>query len=49
VAQAKSAEGFALERLGRLDEAMASFAQAQDLFAAADPEIWPRASKIFPA
>jgi len=35
VAQAKSAEGFALERLGRLDEAMASFAQAQDLFAAA--------------
>jgi eukaryotic-like serine/threonine-protein kinase len=35
VAQAKSAEGFALERLGRLDEAMASFAQAQDLFTAA--------------
>jgi eukaryotic-like serine/threonine-protein kinase len=35
VAQAKSAEGFALERLGRLDEATRAFAQAQDLFSAA--------------
>jgi eukaryotic-like serine/threonine-protein kinase len=35
VAQAKSAEGFALERLGRLDEAASAFAQAQQLFTAA--------------
>jgi tetratricopeptide (TPR) repeat protein len=35
VAQAKSAEGFALERLGRLDEAMSALAQAQELFTAA--------------
>ena len=35
MAQAKSAEGFALERLGRLDDAMSALAQAQELFTAA--------------
>ena len=39
VAQARSAEGFALERLGRLDEATAAFAQAQQLFSAAGDKL----------
>ena len=35
VAQARTAEGFALERLGQLDAATAAFAEAQALFSAA--------------
>ena len=35
VAQARAAEGFALERLGQLDAATAAFAEAQALFSAA--------------
>jgi eukaryotic-like serine/threonine-protein kinase len=39
VAQARAAEGFALERLGQLNDATAAFAQAQQLYSAAGDKL----------